>query len=54
MLTQAGAVIGVMGFGFVSREFDNLSRVWVVLSWTVSAGLLFALHLAVTALVVRS
>ena len=53
LLAEVGAIIAVLGFGFVSREFESLSRLWVILSWAISAILLYANHLGVTILVGR-
>lgn len=53
LLAQAGAVVGVLCFGFVSREFDAISRLWVISSFAASAALMLAVHLGLTALVSR-
>ncbi len=52
-LAQAGAVVAIMSFGFLSREFADLSRLWLMSSWVTSASLLLTFHLAVTVLVAR-
>jgi Undecaprenyl-phosphate glucose phosphotransferase len=53
MLAEAGAIIVVLGFGFITRGFDNLSRLWVVISWVMSVALLMIHHVGITALVIR-
>lgn len=53
LLAEVGALVAVLGFDFVSRGFNDLSRFWVMVSWGVSGLVLFSLHRLATMLVGR-
>lgn len=50
-LAAAGTIMGVLGFGFVTRAFSDLSRVWVIGSLCATGGVVLAMHLTMTVLV---
>ncbi|HVJ54421.1 MAG TPA: undecaprenyl-phosphate glucose phosphotransferase [Aliidongia sp.] len=53
MLGVGGAVLGTMGIGFITGEFTDTSRGWMLLSWAMSAVLLNAYHHGVTVFIAR-
>jgi Undecaprenyl-phosphate glucose phosphotransferase len=53
LVAQGAAVLGVICFGFISRAFDDVARLWIFSSLAGSAALLLAVHSILTMVVSR-